>query len=68
MLVVIIPPASVPRMLKVLMNECKWLKSLDVSMCGGLTVADIEQLQLLHPTLTNVQARCLGGDDLPLTL
>lgn len=56
------------QMLKVLMNECKWLKSLDVSMCGGLTVADIEQLQLLHPTLTNVQARCLGGDDLPLTL
>ncbi|XP_072925812.1 F-box and leucine-rich repeat protein 13 isoform X1 [Hemitrygon akajei] len=55
------------QLLEVLLNECKWLKSLDVSMCGGLTIADIKRLQLLHPTLTNIQARCLGEADLSLS-
>ncbi|XP_067853757.1 F-box/LRR-repeat protein 20 [Heptranchias perlo] len=54
--------------LDVLSQECKWLKSLDVSMCGGLTITGIERIQLLLPTLTNVQARYLGGADLSLTL
>ncbi|XP_051884007.1 F-box/LRR-repeat protein 2 isoform X3 [Pristis pectinata] len=67
-LVDVTPPVSAPRMLEVLLKECKWLESLDVSMCGGLTIADIEGLQLLHPTLTDVHARCLGEADLPPTL
>uniref|UniRef100_UPI00398ECF6B F-box/LRR-repeat protein 20 isoform X1 n=1 Tax=Pristiophorus japonicus TaxID=55135 RepID=UPI00398ECF6B len=54
--------------LEVLSQECKWLKSLDVSMCSGLTIAGIKRIQLLHPTLTSIQARYLGGADLSLTL
>ncbi|XP_066493672.1 uncharacterized protein [Tiliqua scincoides] len=57
-----------PRTLKAVGQDCRQLKCLDVSMCSGISMTDVELFQSRLPLQTNIQSRFVGGADLSNTL
>lgn len=56
------------RTLKAIGRECQQLKCLDVSMCSGITMMDVEYFKSCLPLQTSIVSRFVGGADLSLTL
>nr|XP_056718335.1 F-box/LRR-repeat protein fbxl-1-like [Euleptes europaea] len=54
--------------LKAVGQECRQLKSVDISMCSGISMADVEHFQSRLPLQTSVHSRFVGGADLSVTL
>ncbi|XP_015276714.1 PREDICTED: leucine-rich repeat-containing protein 29 [Gekko japonicus] len=57
-----------PQTLRAIGRECRQLKCLDVSMCGGISMTDVELFQSRLPLQTSVHSRFVGGADLSITL
>ncbi|KAL8194827.1 UNVERIFIED_CONTAM: hypothetical protein K2H54_036793 [Gekko kuhli] len=57
-----------PQTLRAIGRECRQLKCLDVSMCGGISMVDVELFQSRLPLQTSVHSRFVGGADLSITL
>ncbi|XP_077166443.1 uncharacterized protein LOC143823746 isoform X2 [Paroedura picta] len=57
-----------PLTLRALGRECRQLKCLDVSMCGRISMADVELFQSRLPLQMNIHSRFVGGADLSVTL
>ncbi|KAJ6666040.1 hypothetical protein lerEdw1_000944 [Lerista edwardsae] len=57
-----------PRTLKAIGQDCRQLKCLDVSMCSGISMTDVELFQSRLPLQTSVHSRFVGGADLSITL
>ncbi|XP_060110337.1 F-box/LRR-repeat protein 2-like [Heteronotia binoei] len=54
--------------LRAIGRECRQLKCLDVSMCSGISMADVELFQSRLPLQTSIHSRFVGGADLSVTL
>ncbi|XP_037539091.1 F-box/LRR-repeat protein 2 [Nematolebias whitei] len=50
-----------------LMQNCKRLKTVDVSRCKNISITAVDLLQSRLPFLENVHHKLIGGADLPLT-
>lgn len=51
-----------------LVQHCKRLRTLDISMCKDISITTVDLLQSQLPFLENVHCRFVGGADLTLTL
>uniref|UniRef100_A0A673XMH4 F-box and leucine rich repeat protein n=1 Tax=Salmo trutta TaxID=8032 RepID=A0A673XMH4_SALTR len=56
------------RSLSMLVQHCKRLRTLDISMCKHISLTTVELLQSQLPFIENVHCRFVGGADLTLLL
>ncbi|XP_054856651.1 F-box/LRR-repeat protein 2-like isoform X2 [Eublepharis macularius] len=54
--------------LKAVGRECRQLKCLDISMCSGISISDVELFQSHLPLQMSIHSRFVGGADLSVTL